>query len=919
MKMTIFFIAVLMLFSAAKGEAVRSPLPLSDRWIVFMKVKEPANYHSLPVTLSGTDSGKSILPYYFKRASTLDVNGAHLWLNWFADQSFEAGDRAIIFNEFQSDKDTVVDFGYGADWYSKVYLNGKLLIDLSKLGNSNGNYSPNNHKLQLNVRKGVNLLAVVVEAGSAGWRFTWGVPSPEAPPVVYTIGKDYQPLDLSKVTITAGSALDLSSLSDAPAGKYGRIVQRNGHFSYENKDEAIRLMGGNLFSTEVWYKSRRDNIPVTREEFEANAVEFARATRAQGYNCIRLHGLDLDIMRDSKQDMVFDRETLDRWDFMLAQFKKQGIYVKYVVFSFNFYGTVPNYQSNFRGKDMHRLMYVCGREWERGRFVRGMNQLLNHVNPYTGLAWKDDPVIAVIDCYNEKHSGPMRVNQVAEMYPEDFKFFVEKWSAWLKSRYADTPKDQLPKSLRNGFDNPPVPGMGQGGKDLTDDYGRFLYEITTAANRWAVEEIRKAGFPGLVTDCHCSQLFDVAASWSSLPSIDAHTYFMHPISGRPTRVDQQSSISQLAGCFAAVNSSRIAGRPFGIGEYFYAWFNQYQYEQPLTFGAYAALNNYSALEIYGSPAVELKVNTHIFNDRLYEFNLANSGVMRGGEFITSMLFRRGDVKPAGHKLRLYIPNRFLSEKGNWLKAVNYQQNKLGILSDFSVIFPELPLPDGLEMPSGGDLNFLPAGSSEVNAQEWFSSVVESSQTEFSMKDAVSKMREKGILSANNITNVEKNIYQSETEELTLYGNEKKMTVITPKTEAVARPASEQPVKLGALTVRRSSADAMIAATAVDNVALEDSRRIVLVISTRNVNNNMKTSADGITELERGTAPVLYRTGQYELALKNKNSHFKCYALNLAGDRTQELPVQYENGQLVVKLDTSALKNGPTPFFEFVTK
>ena len=167
---TVFCIAVMMLFSVAKAEEiVREPLPLSDHWIIFIKVKEPGNYKSIPVALTGTDSGKNVLPYFFKRASTLDVGGAHLWLNWFADQSFEEGDRAIIFNEFQSDKDRVVDFGYGADWFSKVYFNGELLLDLSQLGNRGGQYSPNNHKLKLNVKKGLNLLAVVVEAGSAGW------------------------------------------------------------------------------------------------------------------------------------------------------------------------------------------------------------------------------------------------------------------------------------------------------------------------------------------------------------------------------------------------------------------------------------------------------------------------------------------------------------------------------------------------------------------------------------------------------------------------------------------------------------------------------------------------------------------------------------------------------------------------------
>ena len=111
--------------------------------------------------------------------------------------------------------------------------------------------------------------------------------------------------------MTPGSALDLSSLTDAPAGKYGRIIRRKGQFAYEKAPgKTVRLFGFNNIHTEVWYKIFGKAIP--RGEFEKNAKELARAIRAQGYNYVRLHGIDLDIMRGSTRDLVFDPESMDR-------------------------------------------------------------------------------------------------------------------------------------------------------------------------------------------------------------------------------------------------------------------------------------------------------------------------------------------------------------------------------------------------------------------------------------------------------------------------------------------------------------------------------------------------------------------------------------------------------------------------------
>ena len=251
-----------------------------------------------------------------------------------------------------------------------------------------------------------------------------------------------------------------------------------------------------------------------------------------------------------------------------------------------------------------------------------------------------------------------------------------------------------------------------------------------------------------------------------------------------------------------------------------------------------------------------------------------------------------------------------------LDNIPLTQSRLGLLCDFSLVFPDLPLPKGVPAPKKAALVLSPDGVSNINSQEWFTNVAESGGAK-SPSETVAILRRNGILPTENITDVDKGIYQSDTGELTLYAEEKKMTAITARTEAVARPASDVPVKLDALTVVSNSADALIGATAVDNEILAESKRIVLVISTDNVNNRMKVSQNRVELLDNGRSPVLYRVGKFSVKIKSGVKSAKFYALNLAGDRKVEIPAKVENGEIAIDLDTGSFDFGTTPFFEIV--
>ncbi|MDD3155662.1 MAG: hypothetical protein PHS41_12425, partial [Victivallaceae bacterium] len=122
-----------------------------------------------------------------------------------------------------------------------------------------------------------------------------------AAPVTIRAGREYMPIH-NKSEVLPGSALDFSHLAtDAPAGKYGRVIVSGDHFEFENKrGTPCRFYGTNIV---YWshFLSKDD------------ADKLARQLAAAGYNMLRLHMFDLpQLCRTDKSGAV--RLTEDAFD-----------------------------------------------------------------------------------------------------------------------------------------------------------------------------------------------------------------------------------------------------------------------------------------------------------------------------------------------------------------------------------------------------------------------------------------------------------------------------------------------------------------------------------------------------------------------------------------------------------------------------
>ena len=233
------------------------------------------------------------------------------------------------------------------------------------------------------------------------------------------------------------NVVNMSHLLEAPAGKHGRIRVRGDHFV--NDRGRVRLHATNLTGPA--------NFP-THEEAERLAARLARF----GINCVRLHYFDSSygtfmlpheqgiLTEDFRTRRQFDAERRDRQDYLLAQFKKRGIYVDMNLHVARTLDARDGFAAGTpwanKGADQFDPRII---EMEK-EYAR---ELLSHVNPYTGMSYLKDPVVAVVELNNEDALWREYLNGAMDRLGEPYAtVFRNQWNDWLLKKYGGNEKLQ---------------------------------------------------------------------------------------------------------------------------------------------------------------------------------------------------------------------------------------------------------------------------------------------------------------------------------------------------------------------------------------------------------------------------------------------------------------------------------------------
>lgn len=227
-----------------------------------------------------------------------------------------------------------------------------------------------------------------------------------------------------------GTATDVTFLNPGPANQW--ITPRDGHF--ERGKDRMRFLGTN-FTARAAFPSHED------------ADKVAARLAKLGINIVRFHHMQNSwdakgtIWKQDKMMIELDPNSLDRLDYLISALKKNGIYANINL------QTTRDYLPEMGFPDsVKQLPWSFAKRVDKfdPKMIALQKQyakdLLDRTNPYTGLKYKDDPAIAVIEINNENSlvGDPwVTMGSDLERVPEPFKGeLVSLWNAWLIKKYS---------------------------------------------------------------------------------------------------------------------------------------------------------------------------------------------------------------------------------------------------------------------------------------------------------------------------------------------------------------------------------------------------------------------------------------------------------------------------------------------------
>ncbi|HEX2674271.1 MAG TPA: CIA30 family protein, partial [Polyangiaceae bacterium] len=406
-----------------------------------------------------------------------------------------------------------------------------------------------------------------------------------------------------------GTALDVSRLLDAPAGKYGPVRRAGDGFSFANGKPA-RFWGVNLVAAA--------NFP-THAEADALAELLAQI----GVNITRHHHLDAAWSRpnmfgytDSTQKL--DPEALERFDYLVAALQKRGIY--------QFFDMLVHRKPGGSDNVLAPSDVAAGFKIE-GEFApqlielqeRFVEQLMGHVNPYTKRAYAKDPALALVEVINEDSLFWVQAEgEFAIGSPEYRAMLAKQFSEWLakhvpggRAALAERWKADARGGQGLGAEEDPARGnvdavvqfAGDDPKRLSRARGadtlRFYYDAVLGYYRRIQSKLKQLGYQSpLAGSNHWVETpIDLFVN-AQLDFIDRHAYWAHPNGGWGYNTNiswEPGSLLKDAGLgvLGSLATRRVKGLPYTASEWQTSAPNDYRQEGVLVMGAYAALGTMS--------------------------------------------------------------------------------------------------------------------------------------------------------------------------------------------------------------------------------------------------------------------------------------------------------------------------------------
>ncbi len=668
-------------------------------------------------------------------------------------------------------------------------------------------------------------------------------------PLILTAGGDWIALEETSPEILAGSALDFSSLLDAPAGKYGTLMATGGHFVFERGTKPQRFWGVTLSHTACYLE---------KPESDKLAERLARL----GYNSVRLLRYDTETLTPA---------ALDKLDYLVWALKQRGIYLQA-----DLYSTRPIPETLALG---NFKVAVLLSETAFGSWKDFTKTLLTHLNPYTKLAWKDEPALAWLSVIDE----PNLTGSLASLKPELFALLEKEWQTWRKSR--NLPPTPLPRQLNND----------RAGREV----GAFLTMLHERGFEKMKAFVRGLGCKALLTDLNGgTQTPALAAARMNLDYVDTHFLWDSPrFLDEPVQLPTASAregASALGSGGAGpdmVAMDRLFGKPFTLSAFHYTAPNAYRAEGGLLVGAAAALQDWDG--IWRTGYAQSK-ETVAATGPLDFFSLANDPASLASDRAAILLFLRGDLRPAPGAVSRHLRRDELLTKPEQVVSPGF--GALALVTRVGTWIEDASGP--LPPPRPVELR-LTRGDS---------------------KEALAQLFQTSRLHETNKTNFDTDERQSETGEIFVNGQFGSIRVITPRTLGGVCPEGDA-ISCGPLRIQAEDANATVYVSSLDGKPVAESGRLLVAHITDLQNTGIRYGSSERKLLEDwGTLPHLVKNGSALLTLRRKVSgKVEAWRLDTSGKRREPLAATLKSTDLTLPLSTLGGDGKATIYYEVVIK
>lgn len=637
------------------------------------------------------------------------------------------------------------------------------------------------------------------------------------------------------------------------------------------------------------------------------AAAYAATLRRNGYNMVRLSP-DRDLMSGAKEDGVLNEKKLDLFFCFLSELKKNGIYVEFDAMASNIGYSIGD-SWNPREKRNFKYSIYSDKNVKKNWLI-GTRKILTTVNPYTGTKFAQDPQLALVIGYNELEFGLSRGGEYTELREQWIKFLKRKYRKFVKLKKSW--KIKSIDELKNFEELPPFTHLQAHNK--TDARARDINEFYTKLERdilrWFSKQFKSMGFDGPVTNFNMGKSMRNILSRKKADYVAMNNYHAHPSNfiNMASQISQQSSVGEAINISRAFAATKIHGKPYVITEHGHVFWNKYRYEQGFATGAHSAMQGFDGITCFANP-----VTMSDTPPAVYPFNNAPDATTRSQEFLSALMYLRGDVAESKYESVVKLNEKNIYKSNSYEDGMDARQSRLSLLTKLST-------ETGMFEPKANEMAFKRLGGSSLILHTAYANVADTQHSDFDLESAVAEMRKRGILTKENRTDVKKGIFESSTNEIYIDTPNKIMRVDTPRLQGQSAPAGTK-AKLRDFEIIEAGCNANITLAAMDGLkAIKDAQRMALVISANSLNSDMRFADKEMTSLiDIGKPPLLIETGKYRIAVSTpKWRNMKMYALNMDGTRLEEIALKKSEGRIEAEIDTSKLKI-PAMFYEIISQ